>query len=344
VRLLRGRDSHPRATITADPATLAAVLDGRLSGVAAYLDHGLTVRGDLAFALQMDGAFDVGERPVSHPVVKTISVLGVRSAYLEAGPPDAPPVMLLHGLGATNASMLPLVPDLARDHRVIAPDFPGFGASEAPRWRYRPSDLAGWLRAFQEAIGATRGSLIGNSMGGRVAIEAGLAYPETVDRLVLLCPSPAFRRGRQFVPLVRLLPPDAVITPLPVPHLGVVLGVRSIFARPDRLPRAWYDSAADEYLRVMKDYRHRRAFYAAARQIYIEPAYGEDGFWERLPRLEPPALFVWGDRDWLVPSSFEQHVMRALPQSESVVLTDCGHVPQFEHPNATAELIRRFLT
>jgi pimeloyl-ACP methyl ester carboxylesterase len=343
VRLLRGRDPRARATISADPSTLAAVLDGRLSGVAAYLDHGLTVRGDLAFALQMDGAFDVGERPTSHPVVKVTTVLGVRSAYLEAGPPDGPPLLLLHGLGATNASMLPLLPDLARDHRVIAPDFPGFGASDAPRWRYRASDFATWLREFQLAVGATPATVIGNSLGGRVAIEAGLNCPEMVDKLILLCPSPAFRRMRQFVPLVRLLPPDAVIVRIPLLHRAVVMGVRSLFAQPERLPRTWYDSAADEHLRVMKDYRHRRAFYAAMREIYLEPAYGADGFWDRLPLLDTPAMFVWGDRDWLVPSSFEQHVMRALPQSESVILTDCGHVPQFEHPDETVDLIREFL-
>lgn len=344
VRLLRGRDPRARATVTADPATLAAVLEGRLSGVGAYLDHGLTVRGDLAFALQMDGAFDVGERPETHPVIKAATVLGVRSTYLEAGPADAPPVILLHGLGATNASMLPLVPDLARDRRVIAPDFPGFGASQAPRWRYRPSDLAAWLRAFLEVIEARDAVLVGNSLGGRVAIEMGLSYPELVDRMVLLCPSPAFRRMRQFVPLVKLLPPDAAIAPVPMLHLAVVYAVRSFFAEPNRLPRAWYDSAADEYLRVMKDYRHRRAFYATMRQIYVEPAYGAEGFWDRLPLLETPALFVWGDRDWLVPASFEQHVVQALPQAESVVLSECGHVPQFEHPDETADLIRDFLT
>ena len=343
VRLLRGRDSRPRAIITADPSTLAAVLDGRLSGVDAYLDHGLTVRGDLAFAMQMDGAFDVGERPDTHPVIKVTTVLGVRSAYLEAGPPDAPPVLLLHGLGATNASMLPLLPDLARDHRVIAPDFPGFGASGAPRWRYRASDLAAWLQEFQTKIGATPATMIGNSLGGRVAIEAGLSHPESVEKLVLLCPSPAFRRGRQFVPLVRLLPPAAVIAPLPLPHRVVMMAVRSFFADPERLPRAWYASAADEHLRVMRKYSHRRAFYSAMREIYLEPAYGDDGFWDRLPLLDPPALFVWGDRDWLVPSSFEHHVTHALPQADSVVLADCGHVPQFEHPDETADLIRTFL-
>ncbi|MGN6475227.1 MAG: alpha/beta fold hydrolase, partial [Mycobacteriales bacterium] len=320
------------------------VLEGRLSGVEAYLDHGLIVRGDLALALQMDGAFDVGERPVSHPVVKATTVLGVRASYLEAGPADAPPVMLLHGLGATNASMLPLVPDLARDHRVIAPDFPGFGASSAPRWRYRPSDLATWLTAFGNAIGAVKPTLIGNSLGGRVAIEAALCAPDAIDRLVLLCPSPAFRRFREFVPVVKLLPPDAVLAPSVLPHWVLVRIIRSFFADPERLPGPWYDSAADEYHRVMRGYRHRRAFYSALREIYLDPPYGDDGFWERLPGLSVPTLFVWGDRDWLVPAAFEDHVVRALPQAESVVMPDCGHVPQFEHPTETANLVRNFLT
>ncbi|HVV76812.1 MAG TPA: alpha/beta fold hydrolase [Mycobacteriales bacterium] len=344
VRLVRGRARRPRAVISADPATLASVLEGRISGVEAYLDHGLTVRGDLALALHMDSAFDVGERPVSHPVARAATVLGARASYLEAGPAGAPAVVLLHGLGATNASMLPLIPALAKNHRVIAPDFPGFGASDAPRWRYRPGDLATWLAAFGQSIGARKPVLIGNSMGGRVALEAALTAPEAVDRIVLLCPSPAFRRFRELVPVVKLLPPDAVIAPSVIPHWILVRIIRSFFADPDRLPDAWYDSAADEYVRVMRGYRHRRAFYSALREIYLDPAYGENGFWERLPRLGVPSLFVWGDRDWLVPSAFEQHVVRALPHAESVVLSDCGHVPQFEHPTETNALIHNFLT
>jgi pimeloyl-ACP methyl ester carboxylesterase len=164
-----------------------------------------------------------------------------------------------------------------------------------------------------------------------------------VSRLVLLCPSPAFLRMRQFVPLVRLLQPGAMITPVPWPHRAVVMAIRSIFAEPDCLPGAWYDSAADEHLRVMRRYRHRRAFYCAMREIYLDAAHGEAGFWDRLPKLAPPALFVWGERDWLVPAAFEQHVVNALPQARSVVLADCGHVPQFEQPDETARLIRSFL-
>ena len=343
VRLTRGGVSPADATVTADPATLAAVLDGRISGVEAFLNHGLVVRGNLALALQMDGAFDVGVRPPTHPVARICTAGGARTSYLEAGPRDAPPVLLLHGLGATNASMLPLLADLSVDHRVIAPDFPGFGASAAPRWSYRPRDLARWLDAFQREIGATRAALVGNSLGGRVAIEAGLESPDSVSRMVLLCPSPAFRRMRQFVPLVKLLPPDAVVARIPLGHHAIVAGTRWMFADPDRLSRQWYDAAADEHQRVMRSYWHRRAFFAALRQIYLEEAFGDNGFWDRLPQLETPALFVWGERDRLVPASFERHVVAAIPNAQSVVMPDCGHVPQFEHPERTAEIARAFI-
>jgi pimeloyl-ACP methyl ester carboxylesterase len=116
-----------------------------------------------------------------------------------------------------------------------------------------------------------------------------------------------------------------------------------MFAKPSRLSREWYDAAADEHQRVMRDYRHRRAFLHALKQIYLEEAFGEDGFWDRLPTMTTPALFLWGDKDRLVPASFERHIVAAIPHAESVVLHDSGHVPQFEHPEQTAQLTRAFV-
>ena len=85
------------------------------------------------------------------------------------------------------------------------------------------------------------------------------------------------------------------------------------------------------------------AFFSAARQIYLEEAEGEHGFWERLRALATPSLFLFGDRDQLVPAKFARHVTAALPGVESVVLEDCGHVPQFEQPARTHALVREFL-
>jgi pimeloyl-ACP methyl ester carboxylesterase len=250
---------------------------------------------------------------------------------------------MLHGLGATNASLLPCLADLARDHRVLAPDLPGFGNSAAPRVSYSPAWFAAWLEDLMRRLDARPAVVLGNSLGGRIALEAGLAHPASVRGLALLAPSPAFRRLRQVVPLMRLVRPELARLPVPVHHGLVVEVVRTFFSRPDRLPRAWYDAAADECVRVLRSAPHREALLACGRQIVIEEAHGRRGFWDRLPTLGVPALFVWGDRDRLVPAAFARHVEAALPEARSVVLEDCGHVPQFEHPAATMALVRELI-
>ena len=344
-RVRRGGQPDPTLVVRAAPDVLAAVVAGHICGVHAFLDGRVTVRGDLGLSLQLDGMFG-GDNSVapSFPRAHEVEALGVRTSYLEAGPADAPPVVLLHGLGATNASMLPVLADLAVDHRVIAPDSPGFGHSEAPRSPYSPAWFAAWLEDLQRVLHARPAVLIGNSLGGRLALEAGLTHPRSVRALVLLSPSPAFRRLRQYVPAVRLLRPELGRLPVVLPHGVVVESIRGMFSNPDRLPRPWYDAAADECRRVLRSPAHRIAFLACARQIYLEDAYGRRGFWDRLPGLMPPALFVWGDRDRLVPASFARHVADALPGAGSVVLQDSGHVPQFEHPELTQALLRGFLS
>jgi pimeloyl-ACP methyl ester carboxylesterase len=344
-RARRGGAESPTVTVRGSAAALADIVSGRASGVHAFLDGRVVVRGDLGLALQLDGIFSPRpDRPAQHPRACEGVAMGVRTTWVEAGDPAAPPVVLLHGLGATNASMLPVLVDLARDHRVLAPDAPGFGTSAAPPASYSSAWFAAWLEAFQVMTGSRGAVLIGNSMGGRIAIEAGLAHPGSVRALVLLAPSPAFRRLRQYVPVVRLLSPQLGRLPmLPLSHGLAVESIKGMMSVPDRLPRAWYDAAADEAVRVFRSPAHRVAFFSCARQIYLEEAHGRRGFWDRLPGLVPPALFVWGDRDRLVPASFARHVSDVLPGAASVVLEDCGHIPHFEHPEDTAALVRGFL-
>jgi pimeloyl-ACP methyl ester carboxylesterase len=195
-----------------------------------------------------------------------------------------------------------------------------------------------------DALQIERAFLVGNSMGGRVAIEAGLEAPDRIERMVLLAPSPAFIRKRQFVRLVRVLRPELALAPVYIPKRRVVAGIKSMFSRPERLADAWYEAAADEFIRVFNTPRGRIAFFSAARQIYLEEPWGDSGFWDRLPGLEVPSLFVWGARDRLVPAAFERHVEKALPGAASVVLEDCGHVPQYELSDQTHELVRGFFS
>jgi pimeloyl-ACP methyl ester carboxylesterase len=338
-----GRARHFDTRIAAPLPVLIDVVGGLRAGVEAFLSGELTIRGNMALALALDGVFNDEPRSVRHPRSRMALANGIRTSYLEAGPVDAPAVVLVHGLGATNASMLTLLWDLARDHRVLAPDLPGHGATEAVHDTYDADFLSRWLLSFVDVTGLDRPLLVGNSLGGRTSLEAALRAPERFSGLVLLAPAMAFLKLRQLIPLANVMRPELARLPMRFSRSATVLGLKAMFAVPSRVPHAWFTAAADEYVRVMRMPAHRIAFFSALREVYLDEAFGERGFWSRLPSLQTPALFIWGDRDRLVPAGFARHVERALPTATSIVLASCGHVPQFEHPERTAELIRDFV-
>lgn len=338
-----GGRRHPTTRVSAPVEVLRDVIAGRRSGVEAFLAGELTVRGNLAIALQLDGVFDDTGLPPGHPRARMTLAAGIRTAYLEVGPRDAPPVVLVHGLGATNASFLPTLIELSRDYRVIAPDLPGHGASEAVRDSYHASFLGRWLNGFLDALELDNPVLVGNSLGGRTALESAFLEPDRVRGLALLAPAVSFRKWRQFVPLVKVLDPRLARLPIPINRLVATMELRRMFADPGVLPQTWYDAAIDESLRVLGIPSSRVAFFSALREVYLDEPFGELGFWDRLPTLKPPALFIWGDHDRLVPARFAPHVQAAVPAARSVVLARCGHVPQFEQPEQTHALIREFL-
>jgi pimeloyl-ACP methyl ester carboxylesterase len=341
----RGAPRRPTTTISAPIEVLRQVVDGSRSGIEAFLDGDLFVRGNLALSLQMDGLF-VGDA-VAHghrPHTRTVTAEGVDTFYIESGPPDGPTVVLAHGLGATNASMLPLIIALSDRYRVLAPDLPGHGASGIGRDSYAAHFLGTWLVEFIRLTSDGEPVvLVGNSLGGRVSLEAAMLAPELLRGCVLLCPAVAFRRLRQFVPVVRILRPELALVPVRFPRAMAMRGLRSLFAQSDRLREAWYEAAIDEFTRVLGTREGRVAFFASLRQIYLDEPFGEEGFWERLPAMKPPALFVWGDKDVLVPAGFARHVDQALPGARTVILSDCGHVPQFEFRERTAQLVDEFI-
>jgi pimeloyl-ACP methyl ester carboxylesterase len=248
------------------------------------------------------------------------------------------PVLCLHGLGATKASFLPTIAALAGDSKVIAVDLPGFGESDKPlRAAYDAPYFAGAVVALLDQLGFDRVHLIGNSMGGRVAIEVGLLYPERVDRMALLSPALAWLRDRRWRWLLRA----------PLPMLGLVQPAPRVITEPivrSLVPGGrggWSAAGVDEFLRCYLTPRGRVAFYESARNVYLDEPHGKRGLWTRLAKMTPPALFVWGRNDQLVPIGFRKHVERVLPRASHREL-DCGHVPQLEAPEETHVAIDRF--
>jgi pimeloyl-ACP methyl ester carboxylesterase len=337
-----GKAWRPDCTIRADAATMLAVVEGRTPGVEAFLGGRIFVRGNLALSLELDEFLPPVQRHPRSPRVTWVESEGVRTFCLDAGPRDRDAVILIHGLGATGTSFLPTLWDLSLDHRVVAIDLPGFGETDKPLRALRPAFFARHLVGVMDRLGIARAHLVGNSMGGRVALEVALRSPDRVGRLVLLAPSMAWKRFRFGVGIVRMIRHELAVVPILVLHPAVVRALRSMFAVPERVPAAAMDAAADEFLRVFATARGRISFFNAMREIYLEDAHGERGFWDRLPALRPPSLFVFGDRDWLVPPGFARFVAEAVPAARCEVLPTCGHVPQFELPERTHQLVRAF--
>lgn len=334
---------EPEVTIGTDASTWLALREGRISGLDAFSQRRLYARGDLDLALGFEGLFEL---PSGRPPLLGIRYVETRAATISSlvatGGPEH--VICLHGLGASKVSFFETVAALAPEYTVHAIDLPGFGSSSKPgRAAYDARWFAGAVASYMEAAGVGRAHLVGNSMGGRIALEVAMAEPERVASLGLLAPALAFRKRRELVPLVRLLRPELAAIPHPMRAASVRAHFWSMFARPERLDPSVADIAADEFCRNYRSRAARVAFYASARNIYLDAPWGEQGFWSRLGTLKQPALFVWGDADRLVPAGFERHVAEALPSARQVVLPECGHVPQVELPETTAELLRSHL-
>ena len=332
---------RPDVVIGTDAQTWLALRRGDLSGIEAFSQRRLYARGDLDLAVGFEGMFRLPNgRP---PLLRIHDVeLGQRGRISTLTMGEGPDVLLLHGLGATKASFFDTAAALSRRYRVHALDLPGFGgSSKRALARYGAGLFARSVLGVMDALQIERAHLVGNSMGGRVAIEVGLREPARIGGLALLCPALAFVR-RDFQPLVRLLRPGLGLLPHSLGRGRIERQFWSMFADRDLVDPSVADIVVDEFERIYRSAGARLAFLASARSIYLDPPFGRDGLFPRMAALEPPALFVWGSHDKLIPAGFRRHVERWLPGAEQIVLDGCGHVPQVERPERTNGLLTRF--
>jgi pimeloyl-ACP methyl ester carboxylesterase len=328
-------DGDYDAELSADAQTWEQIATDLRGGMTAFQRGRLRVRRNLhlgvGFLAATSGIIDPGRLRFA-----SVRTRVGKLSTLEAGRGE--PVICIHGLGATKASFLPTIAALAGQWRVIGVDLPGFGESEKPlSAAYDAPYFADAVAALLDQLEIERAHMIGNSMGGRVAIEVGLLHPKRVRRMVLLSPALAWLRDRRWRWLLRA----------PLPKLGLIQPAPRVIAEPlvrSLVPGGrdgWSAAGIDEFLRSYLTPRGRVAFYEAARNIYLDEPHGEQGLWTRLAQMSPQTLFVWGRNDTLVPVAFRKHVEEALPAARHLEL-DCGHVPQLEAPKQTHEAIREF--
>lgn len=335
IALRRAAEEQPDALLSADRATWERIARDVRGGMDAFRARRLSVRQNLHLGV---GFLAATSDLADDRRLRFDSFVTRRGKISTLSAGEGDPVVCVHGLGGTKASFLPTVAALAHRHRVLALDLPGFGDSDKPLTAaYDAPYFADSVIALLDELGIERAHLIGNSMGGRVAIELGLLHPERVEKVALLSPALAWLRERRWRWLLRA----------PLPLLGLIQPAPRVITEPivrNLVPGGkdgWSAAGVDEFLRSFLTPRGRVAFYEAARNIYLDEPHGERGLWPRLAAISCETLFIWGRQDPLVPIGFMKHVERVLPAARHLEL-DCGHVPQLEAPKQTHAAILRF--
>lgn len=286
--------------------------------------------GALAWLRVPDKPRAVLEAEYARPPSTFVDVLGVRLHVRDTGPRTAPAVLLLHGFGASLHSWDAWAHALDRDHRVIRCDLPGFGLTGAdPSGEYTDARTIAVLLALLDRLGVARASIVGHSMGGRVAWTFAATHPERTDRLVLVSPD-----GFASPELGYDAPPRVPLMMRALPYVLPSSMLRASLAPAYANPVT--DALFARYRDMMLAPGVRRAIVERmAQQVLVDPV-------PLLGRIQAPTLLLWGEKDAMIPFSNSADYLRALPHATLAALPGVGHIPQEEAPDSV-EIVRAFL-
>ncbi|WP_030608276.1 alpha/beta fold hydrolase [Streptomyces sclerotialus] len=268
-------------------------------------------------------------------------VHGYRRAYRYAG--QGPALVLLHGIGDSSATWAGVLPALARNHTVIAPDLLGHGASDKPRADYSVAAYANGVRDLLGVLGIDRATLIGHSLGGGVAMQFAYQFPERTERLVLVSAGGVGREVTAVLRIVSMPVAAALLAVLGLPGmrcqarlvLGLLKGLGTdlgqdarVLARlVDALPDAASRNAFVRSLRAVVDWRGQAV-------TMLDRCYLAEGM---------PTLLLWGARDGVIPVRHAQRAHAAMPGSRLEVFEDAGHFPFTADPARFLATVEHFL-
>ena len=247
------------------------------------------------------------------------TVAGLQVRCKKAG--EGPPVIVLHGWGACLDTVAPILHCLSRRHMVFTVDLPGFGQSQQPGGVWGASEYARWVKDFMDAVGCSRADFVGHSFGGRVCIALAAAYPERVNRLVLIDSAgirpPRTWRYRVRVGLFKALQAMVLFLPL----------------------RRWREAVFDGLRRVSgsSDYRDAGTMRGTLVRVVNEDLR------PLLAAVQAPSLLIWGEQDAEVPLAHGRIMAAEMPRARLEVLPGAGHYSYLERLPKFCQLVSDFL-
>jgi pimeloyl-ACP methyl ester carboxylesterase len=265
---------------------------------------------------------------------------GDRIAYRDAGRGHA--LLLIHGMAGSSATWSGIIPQLSKKYRVIAPDLLGHGMSAKPRGDYSLGAFAVFLRDLLDELGVDRATVIGQSLGGGIAMQFAHQHRDYCERLALIGSGGL---GPDLSPVLRILSaPGAefvlpVVAPQPVLNLGNKLGswLTAAGIQSPRAGQMWHAYSS------LSDAQTRRAFLRTLRSVVDYRGQAVSALNKLHVAAGLPALLIWGGHDRIIPVAHAYAAHDAVAGSRLEVLEGVGHFPHVEAPAAVADILENFI-
>ena len=258
------------------------------------------------------------------PPQQTVMVHGHKIAYYEAGKGSV--VILLHGLGADSRHWAANIDALSQNFRVIALDQIGYGQSDKPLMRYTVENFADYLHGFLQAVKIPKASLVGNSLGGWVALDFTLRHPQMVEKLVLV-------DAAGLRPTAALKMPEGgrkTLSPLNTHWFFDLMEANKAWATTDLGPNAF------------ERHVQNGDSYTVASSV-AEMITGREFEDKKLGKVHVPTLIIWGRDDMLIPLAMGEQLHKGIAGSQMIVIDGTGHIPMVGKPAEFNQAVGKFL-
>jgi pimeloyl-ACP methyl ester carboxylesterase len=266
--------------------------------------------------------------PVSNiplPEAKTVLVKNRKIVYYEEG--QGSTVILLHGLGADSRHWAANLGPLSSSFHVLTLDQIGYGKSDKPLMRYTVANFAEYLGGFMDALSIPKATLVGNSLGGWIALDFTIRHPDRVEKLVL-------------VDAAGLHP----VEPLRLPEGGwkdLTPGTTHWFFDLMAANKSWAttDLGPHGFERHVKN----GDSYTVASSV-AEMVVGHEFEDKKLENVDTPTLIIWGRDDVLIPLAMGEKFHKGIAGSQLVVIEGTGHIPMVGKPDEFNQLVKNFVS
>jgi pimeloyl-ACP methyl ester carboxylesterase len=254
-------------------------------------------------------------------IERTMDVRGIPTHLFEAGDPTASPLLYIHG--ALNGNLwLDYHKALARHFHIFAPDIPGFGLTECPDWMRDISDYVLYFRDLLDTLGLEKPFIVGHSIGGWMAVEVAVWYPERVGKLVLANAFGLRVKGTPIPDIFAMSPEE--ITGLCFENI--------MAAMPFMPPEINVEFMFSQYKQL-----------TTLASLIWNPSY-DPKLERRLERVNCPTLLLWGENDRLTPPVYGETYHKHIASSKLVKFAGTGHMPMFEQTEKWSATIFQFLS